>query len=125
MTSVNEERLGDLLSRLEDLELPLLAWGVVDGFLSEDDVTTAIDEQRIAEFATGSTEVPAAEEYLEVLVDRGLLFRQPTGDPRYRTRFAETLRLLRLLRQLWPPKDTNADSWWRAYAPLVADYRLR
>ncbi|GAW49256.1 DEAD/DEAH box helicase domain protein [Nocardioides sp. PD653] len=122
---MNEERLGDLLSRLEDLELPLLAWGVVDGFLSEDDVIKAIDEQRIAEFAAGSTEVPAAEEYLEVLVDRGLLFRQPTGDPRYRTRFAETLRLLRLLRQLWPPKDTNADGWWRAYAPLVADYRLR
>lgn len=125
MTSVNEERLGDLLSRLEDLELPLLAWGVVDGFLSEDDVVRAIDEQRIVEFAAGSTEVPAAEEYLEVLVDRGLLFRQPTGDPRYRTRFAETLRLLRLLRQLWPPKDANADGWWRAYAPLVADYRLQ
>lgn len=125
MTSPNEERLGDLLSRLEDLELPLLAWGVVDGFLSEDDVVRAIDEQRIAEFAAGGTEVPAAKEYLQVLVDRGLLVRQPTGDVRFRTRFAETLRLLRLLRQLWPPKDTNADGWWRAYAPLVADYRLR
>lgn len=125
MTSVNEERLGGLLSRLEDLELPLLAWGVVDGFLSEDDVIRAIDEQRIVEFAAGRTDVPSPEEYLEVLVDRGLLFRQPTGDPRFRTRFAETLRLLRLLRQLWPPRDTNADGWWRSYAPLVADYRLR
>ncbi len=124
MTSVNEERLGDLLSRLEDLELPLLAWGVVDGFLSEDDVARAIDEQRIAEFSSGVAEVPAAEEYLQVLVDRGLLVRQPTGDVRFRTRFAEILRLLRRLRQLWPPKDTNVDGWWRAHAPLVADYRL-
>lgn len=125
MTPVDEQRLGELLSRLEDLELPLLAWGVVDGFLSEADVARAVDDQRIAEFAAGSVEVPAAEDYLEVLVNRGLLVRQPTGEVRYRTRFAETLRLLRLLRQLWPPKDTNADGWWRSYAPLVADYRLR
>lgn len=125
MTSIDEGHLGDLLSRLENLELPLLSWGVVDGFLSEHDVIGAIDEQRMAEFADGVAYVPTAEEYLQVLVDRGLLVRQPTTDARFRTRFAEILRLLRLLRQLWPPKDTNTDGWWRAYAPLVADYRLR
>ena len=124
MTSISEERLGELLSRLEDLELPLLAWGVVEGFLSEEDVEGAIDAQRLAEFAAGSAEVPGVDEYLQVLVERGLIVRQPTGDTRYRTRFAETLRLLRLLRQLWPPKDPTADGWWRASSPLVADYRL-
>ncbi|MGL5824180.1 MAG: protein DpdJ [Nocardioides sp.] len=125
MTDVSEERLGELLSRLEDLELPLLAWGVVDGFLSEADVTRAIDDQRISEFAAGGIEVPTVEEYLDILGRKGLLLRLPTGEVRFRSRFAETLRLLRLLRQMWPPKDTNADGWWRAYAPLVADYRLR
>ncbi len=71
MIDVSEERLGELLSRLEDLELPLLAWGVVDGFLSEADVTRAIDDQRISEFAAGGIEVPTVEEYLDILGRRG------------------------------------------------------
>lgn len=125
MKVADHERLGTLLSRLEDLELPLLAWGVVDGFLSGDDVDLTIDEHRMAEMLAGHTQVPTVEEYRQTLLDRGLLVRQPTTEIRYRTRFAEILRLLRLLRQLWPPKDHTADGWWRAYAPLVADYRLR
>ena len=120
----DRERLGRLLSRLEDLELPLLAWGVVDGFLSEDDVTRAIDEHRIDEMSAGHSDVPSTEDYRELLVDQGLLVQQPTSEARFRTRFAEILRLLRLLRQLWPPKDLEANGWWRAYAPLVADYRI-
>ena len=35
----------DLLSRLEDLELRLLSWGVVDGFLSAAEVDDAIEVQ--------------------------------------------------------------------------------
>ncbi|MBF6414624.1 protein DpdJ [Nocardia cyriacigeorgica] len=124
MTYVSEHRLGELVSRLEDLELPLLSWGVVDGFLSVDDVTSAIDDQRGAAFARGEFDVPATDEYLDLLIQRNLLFRLPTGEERYRTRFAEQLRLLRLLRQLWPPADPTADGWWRRYATLVADYRL-
>ncbi|MEU1959672.1 protein DpdJ [Nocardia sp. NPDC019304] len=124
MTHVSEHRVGELVSRLEDLELPLLSWGVVDGFLSADDVTSAIDDQRSAAFAIGEFDVLSTDEYLDLLIQRNLLFRLPTGEERYRTRFAEQLRLLRLLRQLWPPTEPAADGWWRRYATLVADYRL-
>uniref|UniRef100_UPI002455249F protein DpdJ n=1 Tax=Nocardia farcinica TaxID=37329 RepID=UPI002455249F len=124
MTDASEHRVGELVSRLEDLELPLLSWGVVDGFLSADDVASAIDEQRSAQFADGEFDVPSAAEYLDLLIERNYVFRLPTGEERYRTRFAEQLRLLRLLRQLWPPRDVAADGWWRRHATLVADYRL-
>ena len=68
--------------------------------------------------------VPSPEEYLEHLVESGLLHEIP-GTNRYRTRLAETLRLLRTLRQLLPPGDESKPAWWRHSSTLVSDYRLR
>ncbi|RYF57179.1 MAG: DEAD/DEAH box helicase, partial [Comamonadaceae bacterium] len=117
--------LPDLLSRLEDLELHLLSWGVVDGHLSRTDVDGAIDDQLNADVARDpSLVVPSPEEYLGHLVQAGLLHEIP-GEDRYRTRLAETLRLLRTLRQLLPPTDESKPGWWRHSSTLVSDYRLR
>lgn len=115
----------DLLSHLEDLELPLLSWGVVDGYLSKDDVLQAIDGQlsREAQERPSATP-PTEEEYLDHLLDTGLLHKVPDTTPKYRTRLAETLRLLRTLRQLLP-SDESQFGWWRQANALVADYRLR
>lgn len=115
----------EILSRLEDRELRLLSWGIVDGYLSADEVQSAIDAQLDIDAAQPDVEFHSAEEYLEHLLDLGLLHRVPDGTPRYRTRLAETLRLLRTLRQLWPPRDTSSHGWWRNASTLVADYRLR
>ncbi|GAB3446561.1 hypothetical protein GCM10027517_28970 [Phycicoccus ginsengisoli] len=117
--------LPELLSRLEDLELHLLSWGVVDGHLSRDEVDRAIDEQ-LNDDASREPDlvVPTVDEYREHLVERGLLHEIP-GTDHYRTRLAETLRLLRTLRQLWPPADESRPGWWRSYNTLVSDYRLR
>lgn len=117
--------IADLLSNLEDLELPLLSWGVVDGFLSHADVEQAIDDQRLVDAGLTNAALPTGEDYLQHLLDTGLLHKLPDPNPRYRTRLGETLRLLRTLRQLWPPNDRTAAGWWRNSRTLVADYRLR
>ena len=115
----------DLLSRLEDEELRLLAWGVVDGFLSQAEVEDAVDAQLDVDAEDPEVDLLTTEDYLEHLLDHGLLHRLPESTPKYRTRLGETLRLLRNLRQLWPPRDTSTPRWWRHAATLVADYRLR
>ncbi|UQX87634.1 DEAD/DEAH box helicase [Jatrophihabitans telluris] len=113
----------DLLTRLEDLELGLLSWGVVDGFLSASEVGEAIEAQLDLDAARGAV-LLSNDQYLEHLLDVGLLHQLPEIKPRYRTRLAETLRLLRSLRQLLPKDQTKVD-WWRQSSPLVADFRLR
>lgn len=116
----------ELLSRLEDLELPLLSWGIVDGFLSRLDVEAAIDAQLDQDATRPGAAYLTVEDYLDHLVETGLLHRLPDSTPKYRTRLAESLRLLRKLRQLWPPQDDDsAPEWWRQANTLVADYRLR
>ena len=92
MKSPSWDGLPDLLSRLEDLELPLLSWGVVDGFLSEGDVSTAINKQLDADSMQRSNEMPLDEQaYLDRLLADGLLHKIPGTTPQYRTRLAETL----------------------------------
>ncbi|WP_373937328.1 protein DpdJ [Rhodococcus qingshengii] len=125
MTSDRWAGVGDLLSRLEDIELRLLSWGIVDGFLSRDEVEDAIDAQLDTDAKRLHEALPTVDEYLRHLLDTGLLHRLPVSTPRYRTRLGETLRLLRTLRQLWPPKDPAVPGWWRSSSTLVADYRLR
>ncbi|CAM2923530.1 protein DpdJ [Saccharomonospora xinjiangensis] len=117
--------VGELLNDLEDLELPLLSWGVTSGALSEEEVLDTV--------GTALARRPNAPHGLTIsqvvqgLINAGLLFPIPKSNPpTYRTRMAEALRLLAQLRQLFPTKDTNfaGDHWWRRYKPLVADYRL-
>ncbi|MFC6154822.1 protein DpdJ [Nocardioides yefusunii] len=126
MTMTPWNGYSDLLSRIEDLEMHLLSWGVVDGHLSEEDVLDAIGAQLDADLDRDPTLIPpSAQECLDRLVATGLLHRIP-NTATYRTRLAETLRLLRSLRQLLPPRDSEpALGWWRQGSSLVSDYRLR
>ncbi|QCO97302.1 DEAD/DEAH box helicase [Arthrobacter sp. 24S4-2] len=115
----------EVLTALEDLELPRLSWGIVDGFLSEAEVREVLDRQVLQDLHLG-TQGPSSDEYLDRLLEDGLLHRvQGVMQPRYRTRLAEGLRLFRRLRQLWVPNNKDATGWWRSGAALVADYRLR
>lgn len=114
-----------LVTRLEDLELPRLSWGIVDGFLSEDEVRGVLDEQ-VLQNHRSRTQGPSTEEYMDHLLATGLLHRVPgVMQSCYRTRLAEGLRLFRRLRQLWVPNAKDVVGWWRSGPPLVADYRLR
>ena len=121
---IDPEFAGNLLSSLEDLELPLLSWGVTDGALSEDEVLEAIDTALAARPDSGGT---ASGDIRDFLQNQALLFRVPgSSPPRYRTRLAEALRLTAQLRQLFPPRGAPAPQpdWWQAGRRLVADYRL-
>ncbi|GII65349.1 hypothetical protein Skr01_54340 [Sphaerisporangium krabiense] len=123
--ALSREFAGQLLNALEDRELPLLAWGITDRALSEEEVRDVI-------FTVLGEQQPPLEmnvdDVLDELVDHALLFKLPaTSPPRYRSRFAEALRLTANLRQLfdWRQRDGSfPHNWWSRGRPLVADYRI-
>lgn len=111
--------LSALLDDLEDLELPLLSWGVTTGTLSKEEVE-AIVEKHLGDWPLGTL----SDDVIELLVDRSLLFAIPgCSPPKYRTRLSETIRLASTLRQLFPVKSLT-QGWWQRRPTLVADYRL-
>jgi hypothetical protein len=116
---------GELLTALEDLELPLLQWGVTSGMLSREEVLEVI-EGFVLEHP-GDFQGKEADDVVDELLEKALLFQVPAqSPPRYRTRLAETLRLTTRLRQLFGPQDLANPSahWWETGPTLVTDYRL-
>lgn len=116
--------LSGVLDDLEDLELPLLVWGVTTGTLSQEEVLETINEQLLQ---SQTSEDADPDDVLTALLDGALLFRIPaTSPPRYRTRMGETVRLTTRLRQLFGPRDLTSPParWWEQGRTLVADYRL-
>ena len=79
-----------LLDLIEDLEMKSLAWGFANGSLSEEETLDLIG---------GGDE---AEDVLEELIDAHLVVEllSVTNEPRYRSRFAEAIRLYKL-----PPQN--------------------
>ncbi|GIH51963.1 DEAD/DEAH box helicase [Microbispora rosea] len=117
-----------VLNSIEDLELPLLVWGITDGALSEDEVLQVIrDAQDTHKHAPIDVD---EEDILDELHEQALIFKIPATLPRrYRTRFAEALRLTSHLRQLFPPYGRTSpaeqpSNWWCQGPQLVADFRL-
>jgi hypothetical protein len=108
------------LSYLEKLEARLLSWGVVDGAFSREEILQHLQ----GHLDSTPDDTRTAESLLDDFLDRCLLFRfvdQQQGS-RYRTRMAETVRLLVRLRQLWP--NNTANGRWRAAPTLVSDFRF-
>ncbi|MEV0731909.1 protein DpdJ [Polymorphospora sp. NPDC050346] len=122
--TVPQRFLSEILDDIEDLELPLLTWGVTSGVISRDELRAVI-ENRV--YALGAPEV-SVDDVLQELDDRGLVITVSprTSPPTYRTRLAETVRLTAALRQIFPPRDGSKRTgrWWDGAPRLVADYRL-
>jgi hypothetical protein len=114
MTDDKHELVRDILTQIERREARLLSWGVVDGGFTRseiEDLARDFLEER------GSEETP--DELFRELLTRRVLFRFSIGaEPVYRTRMAETIRLLARLRQLFPKRA------WRIAPTLVSDYRF-
>ncbi|HET8658047.1 MAG TPA: protein DpdJ [Micromonosporaceae bacterium] len=106
--------LGAALNAIENRELPLLAWGVVDRHLSDAEMRQAV--QHGLDEAAAPYEVGAV---VDTLVDSALVIE--VGEGRWRSRFAETLRLLARSRQLF---TLGTGDWWLRGRRLVADYRV-
>ncbi|MFJ9544161.1 protein DpdJ [Streptomyces sp. NPDC101225] len=125
-TLLTRPLLGRALTALENLELPLLSWGVTEGALARDEVVREL--WKLAEDDPEAAEV-GGEGLLAALVQRHLLFRLPGGPERYRTRLAEGVRLTATLRQSFAPRGYRPGAalpnrWWEQGRRLVADYRL-
>lgn len=104
----------EFLNQLESREVKLLAWGVVDGGFSKNE----IEELAEAIIQTQDAEVDAWD-LIDVMQERKLLFDfNLRGRRLYRTRMAEAVRLFARLRQLFPNRD------WQTSPTLVADYRF-
>src|SRR5947207_1044018 len=107
MTSI-DDGVTAALSRLELRESEHLAWGIVDSASTEEE----LDKLLSHDLPTGAR----AEDVKRELLERLLVVQTPAGG--YRSRMAETLRLLSKLRQLFPQHH-----WWEG-TPLVLDYRF-
>lgn len=97
-----------LLDRIEALEMRSLSWGFTSGSLGENEALELLD---------GSNR---AEDALEELIEARLVIEQASlsGGRRYRSRFAEAVRLIAANRQLFPGKP------WQSAPRLVADFRV-
>lgn len=105
------------LDALEALEDPLLAWGVVDGGLVEEELLRALDRVLLQ-----AGELAAPEDLADALQHQGLITYDDSVSPGlWRTRNGEALRLLARLRQIF--LSANTETGWRHGAQLVADFR--
>ena len=112
----------ELLSFLEGREARLLSWGFYDVSFRAAEIEASFASHAPASLSgrweprrlLGET----LEQHFWLMADAGLLYRIEQGGNRFRTRFAEGVRLTARLRQMF-----NANQW--ATAPtLVADIKL-
>src|SRR5262249_6978287 len=111
------------LDQIEQREARLLTWGLVDGFLSLEEVSAIVDPMLDdPRYADGLTFVNVAT-VIAALKDRALVFDvgEKPGS-RYRSRMAEAVRLFFRLRQLFPKHRGVAG--WQSAPTLVADFRF-
>lgn len=104
----------DFLSFVEQEEVKLLAWGVVNGSFLEEELRNLADG-----FLASRPKLDiSVQELVDALIERGLLFRVSQANPQYRSRMAEAVRLFANLRQILHGKP------WQTAPTLVADYRF-
>ncbi len=101
------------LEVLEQLEYKSLSWGYVDGSLSESEAELAITDE-FGRFNINDNPGDILDELVAAKLVR--TWREP--DRRYRTRFAELVRLLIRSRQLLHRKK------WQTGPSLVSDFRV-
>jgi hypothetical protein len=113
--------VGEFLSLIERQESRLLSWGFYGSTFNADQAQEWLDagstELQLAwgKFSEGGETV---ETLLERLALENLLFEIPNRPGQYRSRFAEGIRLLASLRQLFPRR------LWTVAPRLVSDVRI-
>jgi hypothetical protein len=111
----SKQLVDNLLAAVEARELASLRWGYVHGSFSRDEVSGLAECVQAGGGAAGDP-----DELLEAAIDQRLIleFCSSDGTRRYRSRFAEGLRLLTTLRQIFKKVP------WLTAPSLVSDYRV-
>lgn len=114
----------EVLDAIEQREARLLVWGLVDGRLSADELRLLIEPLLERAIERGVTDFLDAAAVVSALEERALLFASDDLPyPGFRSRMAETVRLLFRLRQLFPRRHDGPDRWIQA-PTLVSDFRF-
>lgn len=119
-----ERFLASVLDSIEEREVRLLAWGIVDGNFSHEEISDLLNPLIDTAISAGLEDFFSVEKVLAELLQRKWITEVPRngGATGYRSRMAETVRLLQRLRQLFP-KHAGPTGW--QHAPnLVADFRF-
>mgnify|MGYP003382069800 CR=1 FL=1 len=115
-----DETIGELLTSLEREEVRLMEWGFTDVTHTGEEIADLF--ARHPTHGDAFRDLTAAEGealWIDDLVSAGLLYRVSFGPPsKYRSRFAESARLLVKLRQRFRRDD------WSVAPELVADARF-
>lgn len=124
MSITRNSFLEQILDLMEHREARLLAWGIVDAYFSVDELHDLIDPPIEAALERGFEEFLAAKEVVSALLKMQWITAAEGVDGAigYRSRMAETIRLLARLRQLFPKHA--GESAWQVAPTLVADFRF-
>ena len=126
MTDLRNKFLSNVLDCIEQKESGLLVWGIVDGFFQSSELADLIFPQIDSALASGLDEFIDAEDVISALVTLKWIVEVEcsSGEIGYRSRMAETVRLLQRLRQLFP-KHVRQPNGWQESPTLVADFRFQ
>ncbi|WP_348697902.1 protein DpdJ [Duganella fentianensis] len=119
-----EQLLLRVLDQIEQGEARLLTWGIVDGVLAQSEINALIEPILDEAIDNGFDAFLDPYEVIEVMLRRCWVAQveREDGSIAYRSRMAETVRLLQRLRQLFP-KHAGPSAWQQA-PTLVADFRF-
>lgn len=111
---MNEDYTRDFLGFIEEIEAQFLSWGYVDIGFSEQELL-----QLAEEWSEKENCYVDPNELIDSLYKKQMIQDFSVGNGSlFRTRMAETVRLLARLRQLFPGQN------WREGATLVSDFRF-
>lgn len=117
--------LATVLDQIEQIESRLLVWGIVDGYLSQYELSDIILPIIDSALESGLDEFYQPEDVIAVLLKHRWIVEVECSNDTigYRSRMAETVRLLQRLRQLFP-KHIKQPNGWQEAPTLVADFRF-
>ena len=126
MSLTRQKFLLSILDLIEERESKLLVWGLVDGFITESELNDLISKQIDAALDQGFDEFYDSGPVIKELLDEKLIVDVESNSESkvYRSRMAETVRLLQRLRQVFP-KHAKRSNGWLSAPSLVADFRFQ